>query len=135
MRKVMLLAAATAMTTVGCRSRDHYYQDPADRVNVQFPGGNVRVGAEGATQVNAPFTHVQTPAYHQNTAAQMTQAQDAGQAAAPEYSAPQTPALAPTYAQGGGAAGQVPDAAGSSPYLTPAAPPQMGNTGSSFSPR
>lgn len=57
------LGAAT-----GCRSdRGRAAGQTQDRVHVDVPFVNVRVGEHGGAKVDAPFTHVETPRYQQQS--------------------------------------------------------------------
>lgn len=61
----------TLLTVGGCRSKPTY-RNSNDRVSVDAPFVNVRVGEQGGAQVRAPFTRVETQAYRQSQAAPTT---------------------------------------------------------------
>jgi hypothetical protein len=87
------------LLAVGCKSKDQY-AGPQDRVHVDVPFVNVRVGEHGGAKVDAPFTHVETPRYQQQyqPQAQYQQAPVQYQQAVPVNSAQPTYVAPGTYA-------------------------------------
>jgi hypothetical protein len=62
MRAAVGYACIVIVVLAGCRSKERY-RASNDRVSVDAPFVNVRVGEHGGAQVRAPFTHVETQSY------------------------------------------------------------------------
>lgn len=92
------------LLAAGCKSKEQY-AGPQDRVHVDVPFVNVRVGEHGGAKIDAPFTHVETPRYqqqYQQAPVQYQQAPVQYQQAPPVNSSQPAPSYAPagTYVPG-----------------------------------